>query len=209
MTRGRSPGASSVEYPATFPPSNRLIHFATHLVPSLHGRSRSTSPRFSLYPGGASSKGRFMLILFRGMFVRWRSSRASSSNSFSLVWWASLHWTPSAMASMIPRSTAGWILGLPCITFLADLGDMDPPRIWASKLSCELSGPTNCWISWLVRAGYFSHIICARSSLVGSGGANNIPNSLLWLMEKPPSDMFGRGKGSGCLLLCISYSFYH
>src|SRR5260370_16704352 len=112
------------------------------------------------------------------------------------------------MASMILWSTAGWILGLLCITFLADLGDMDPPRIWASKLSCELSGPTNCWFSWLVRAGYFSHIICARSSLVVSGGANNIPNSLLCLMEKLPSTRFGRGEGNGCLLLSLSYSFY-
>ncbi len=177
--RGRSPGASSGEYPATFPPSNRLIHFATRLVPSLHGRSRSTSPRFSLYPGGASSKGRFVSMLFRGILVCWRSSRASSSSSFSLVWRASLRRMPSAMLSMIPRSTAGWMLGSPCITFLADLGDMDPPRIWASRLSCELSGPTNHWISWSVRAGYFSHMVCIRSSLVGSGGTKDIPDSLL------------------------------
>ncbi len=52
MMRGRSPGALSFEYPATFPPSNRLIHFTTCLVPSLHGRLRLTFPQFSLYPGG-------------------------------------------------------------------------------------------------------------------------------------------------------------
>src|SRR5713226_5251234 len=58
--RGRSPGESSSVYPATLPPSMRLIHLAGRRSPSLHGKSRSTSPRFSLYLGGASSNGHFV-----------------------------------------------------------------------------------------------------------------------------------------------------
>ncbi len=184
MMRGRSPGASSFEYPATFPPSNCLIHFATRLIPSLHGRLRLTSPRFSLYPGGASSNGCFVLRLLWGTLVLWRSSRASSSNSFSLMWQASPCRMPLAMASMMPLSTTRWILGLLCMTFLANLGEIDPPHIWANRLSWEASGPTNHWISWSVRAGYFSHMVWTHSSLVGSGGMNNIPDLLLWLIEK-------------------------
>src|SRR5229473_1912516 len=112
------------------------------------------------------------------------------------------------MALMMPRSTTGWIPGSPCMTFRVDLGDIDPPRIWASRLSWELSGPTRRWISWSVRAGYFSHIVCTRSSLVGSGGTNDIPDSLLWLIEKPPSDMIDEWRGSGCLSLNVSLPFY-
>ncbi len=109
---------------------------------------------------------------------------------------------------MMPRSTAGWIPGLPCMTFRVDLGDIDPPRIWANRLSWELSGPTSHWISWSVRVGYFSRIVCTHSSLVGSGGTNDIPNSLLRLIEKPLSDMIDEWRGSGCSSLDISSPFY-
>ncbi len=64
------------------------------------------------------------------------------------------------------------------------------------------------WISWSVRAEYFSRIVCIHSSLVGSGGTNDIPDSLLWLIEKPPSDMIGEWRGSGCFSLDISSPFY-
>src|SRR5258708_10232516 len=112
------------------------------------------------------------------------------------------------MASMMPWSTAGWIPRSPCMTFRADLGDINPPHIWANKLSWELSGPTSRWISCSVRAGYFSHIVCTHSSLVGSGGTNDIPDSLLWLIEKPPSDMIDEWRGSGCLSLDVPSPFY-
>src|SRR5258708_22616547 len=115
---------------------------------------------------------------------------------------------PLAMALMMPRSTTGWTPRSPCITFWADLGDINPPHIWASRLSWELSGPTSHWISWLVRAEYFSRIVCICSSLVGSGGMNNIPNSLLWLIEKPPSDMIDEWRGSGYFSLDVSSPFY-
>ena len=92
--------------------------------------------------------------------------------------------------------------------FRADLGDIDPPRIWANRLSWELSGPTSRWISWSVRAGYLSHIVCTRSSLVGSGGMNDTPDSLLWLIEKPPSDMIGEWRGSGYFSFNVSSPFY-
>src|SRR5260370_31847373 len=110
--RGRSPGALSLVYPATFPPSIRLIHLAGHHCPSLHGRSRSTSPQFSLYPGGASSKGRFVSRLFWGTLVRWRSSRASSSNSFSLVWRVACHRGAPGLRFTLSRPTA-------CLSFFA------------------------------------------------------------------------------------------
>src|SRR5229473_155797 len=81
--RGRSPGESSSVYPATFPPSIHLIHLVGQRCLSLHGRSRSTSPQFSLYPGGASLKGRLVLTCCCGTRVHWRSSRASLRSPFS------------------------------------------------------------------------------------------------------------------------------
>src|SRR5258708_8909221 len=92
--------------------------------------------------------------------------------------------------AIMALSTAGWIPGSRCITFLAARGEMDPPDIWASRLSWAESGPTNHCISWSVRVGYFLRIVWTCSSLVGSGGMNDTPNSLLWLIEKLPSDMF-------------------
>src|SRR5258708_6178723 len=81
--------------------------------------------------------------------------------------------------------------------FRTNLGEMAPPHIWASRLSWELSGPTNLWISWLVRARYFSCMAWAHSSLVGVGGLVDIRDPLLWLMEKPSSDMMEQWRGGG------------
>ncbi len=165
--RGRSPGASSSVYPATFPPSNCLIHLAGRHCPSLQGRSRSTSPRFSLYPGGASSKGHFVSTCHIGRLVRWRLSRASSRSPFSTTCRFSTCLAVSTIESMIPLSTVGWRFGSPWMTFRANLGDMAPSCIWARRLSCEVSGPNILCISWLVRTGYVSWRTHARSSLEG------------------------------------------
>ncbi len=165
--RGRSPGASSLVYLATFPLSIHLIHLAGRRCLSLQGRSRLTSPRFSLYPGGASSKGRFVSTRCAGRLVRWRLSRASSRSPFSMACQFSTLLAVSAIASMIPLSTAGWRFGSPWMTFCANLGDRVPPCIWAKRLSCEVSGPRILCISWSVRTGYVSWRTHARSSLVG------------------------------------------
>src|SRR5258708_29519126 len=99
--RGRSPGASSSVYLATFPPSICLIHLAGHHCLSLQGRSRLTSPQFSLYPGGASSKGHFVLTCHEGRLIRWRSSRASSRSPFSTACQFSTLLEVSAIVLMI------------------------------------------------------------------------------------------------------------
>src|SRR5260370_38652179 len=81
----------------------------THLVgrhsPSLHGRLRLTSPRFSLYPGGASSKGRFVSTRGAGTLVLWRSSRASSRSPFSTACRLFILLAVSSIQSMVPWST--------------------------------------------------------------------------------------------------------
>src|SRR5260370_8344100 len=87
---------------ATFPPSIHLIHLAGHRCPSLQGRSRSTSPWFSLYPGGASSKGRFVLTHCVGRLVLWRLSRASSRSPFLMVCRFSTPLAVSSFPSTIP-----------------------------------------------------------------------------------------------------------
>src|SRR5258708_28840285 len=109
--RGRSPGASSLVYLATFPLSIRLIHLAGHHCPSLQGRLRSTSPWFSLYPGGASSKGHFVSTCWVGRLVLCRSSRASSRSPFLTACQFSTRLEVSSITLMIPLSTAGWRLG--------------------------------------------------------------------------------------------------
>ena len=153
--RGRSSGESSSVYPATFPPSIRLIHLAGRRCPSLHGRSRLTSPWFSLYPGRASLNGHFVSTCCVGTLVHWRSSRASSRSAFLMVCRFSTHLAVSAITSMMPLSNAGWRFS-PWETFCADLGDRVPPCIWANRLSYDLSGPSILCISWLVRMGYIS-----------------------------------------------------
>ena len=141
--RGRSPGALSSVYLATFPPSNRLIHLAGCHCPSLHGRSRLTSPQFSLYPGGASLKGCFVSATHGAGHIRWRSLRASLRRSFSMTCWLSTCLEVSAIKSMIPLSTVGWRFRSNWMTLHADLGDMVPPCIWDRRLSWESSSPTN------------------------------------------------------------------
>src|SRR5216684_4938689 len=147
--RGRSPGESSSVYPATFPLSICLIHLVGQHCPSLHGRLRSTSPRFSLYPGGASSNGCFVLTRCIGTLIHWRSSRASLRSAFSTVCQFSTCLAVSTIESMMPLSSAGWRFS-PWETFCADLGDRVPPYIWANRLSYDLSGPSILCISWLV-----------------------------------------------------------
>src|SRR5260370_35644637 len=83
--RGRSPGALSLVYPATFPPSICLIHLAGHHCPSLQGRSRSTSPQFSLYPGRASSKGCFGSSRHIGCFIHWWVTMSFSTSHFLMM----------------------------------------------------------------------------------------------------------------------------
>ena len=196
--RGRSPGESSSVYPATFPPSIRLIHLAGQCCPSLQGRSRSTSPQFSLYPGGASSNGCFVSTHCIGRLVRWRLSRASSRSPFSTACQFSTCLAVSAIASMMPLSTAGWRFSA-WETFRADLGDKAPPCIWARRLSWDLSGPSILCISWSVRMGYVSRRTCARSSLEGSwgeGGLVDIGDSLLALIDLS-ADMMKYWRGGG------------
>src|SRR5258708_34459053 len=94
------------------------------------------------------------------------------------------------MASMMPLSTAGWMLSPP-EAFRDNLGDRVPPRICAKRLSCEWSGPKILCISWSVRMGYVSRRTCACSSLdgcSGEGGLVDIGDSLLRLMD-PSADM--------------------
>ena len=198
VMRGRSPGESSSVYPATFPPSIRLIHLAGWCCLSLQGRSMSTSPWFSLYPGGASSNGCFVSTYRVGRLVRWRSSRASLRSLFSTACRFLTHLAVSAIASMIPLSTAGWRFS-PWETFRADLGDRAPPCIWDRRLSCDLSGPSILCISWSVRMGYVFQRTCARSSLEGSwgeGGLVDIGDLLLALID-PSADMMRYWKGGG------------
>ncbi len=145
--RGRSPGASSSVYPATFPLSICLIHLAGHHCPSLQGRSRLTSPQFSLYPGGASSKGCFVSTCCIGRLICWRSLRASSRSPFSMACQFSTHLEVSSIALMIPLSTVGWRFGSIWMTFCANLGDKVPPHIWAKRLSWEASSPSILCIS--------------------------------------------------------------
>src|SRR5258707_4862952 len=102
-----------------------LTHLAGRRSLSLHGRSRSTSPRFSLYLGGASSKGRFVSTRGPGTRVLWRSSRASSSNPFSMACRLLVLLAVWAIASMIAWSTMGSTYS-PLDTFHADLGDRVP-----------------------------------------------------------------------------------
>src|SRR5258708_19680306 len=101
--RGRSLGVSSLVYPATFPLSNHLIHLAGRHCPSLQGRSRSTSPRFSLYPGGASSKGCFVSTHRVGRLVHWRPLRPSSMTPSS---------TPFCFSSLLLFSTSNSLIPL-------------------------------------------------------------------------------------------------
>ncbi len=143
----RSPGASSSVYLATFPPSICLIHLAGCHCLSLQGRLRSTSPRFSLYPGRASSKGLFVSTCCVGRLIHCRSSRASSRSPFLMACRFSTHLEVSSIASMIPLSTVGWRFGSVWMTFHANLGDRAPPRIWAKRLSWEASGPSILCIS--------------------------------------------------------------
>ncbi len=169
----------SLVYLATFPPSNCLIHLAVHHWPSLQGRSRSTSPRFSLYPGGASLKGCFVSTRHVGRLIHWRSLRASLRSPFSMACWFSICLAVSAIALIIPLSTMGWRFGSPWMTFCANLGDMAPPHIWDRRLSCEPSGPSIHCISWSVRMGYVSWRTRAHSSLEEEGGLVNIGDSTL------------------------------
>src|SRR5258707_5850300 len=103
----------------------------------------------------------------------------------------------SAMASMMPLSTAGWRFS-PWEMFCANLGDRAPPCIWAKRLSCKQSGPSILCISWLVRMGYVSRRTCACSSLEGpsgEGGLVDIGDSLLALIDAS-ADMVEYWRGS-------------
>src|SRR5258708_26717614 len=144
--RGRSSGESSSVYLATFPPSMHLIHLAGRCNPSLHGRSRSTSPQFSLYLGRASLNGHFVSTHCVGILVLWRSSRASSRIPFSTACLLVVHLAVSSIALMIPLSTSGCMFS-PWETFRANLGERAPPCICPKRLSCELSGPRILCIS--------------------------------------------------------------
>src|SRR5258708_15733776 len=118
---GRALGGSSLVYPATFPLSNHLIHLAGRHCPSLQGRSRSTSPRFSLYPGGASSKGCFVSTHRVGRLVHWRSLSASSRSPFSTACWFSTHLMVSPIKPLSPLRTPGSSFSRPspmCATLL-------------------------------------------------------------------------------------------
>src|SRR5258708_37856016 len=97
---------------------------------------------------------------------------------------------------MMPLSTAGWRFS-PGEMFCANLGDRAPPRIWAKRLSWDLSGPNILCISWSVRMGYVSRRTCACSSLEGcwgEGGLVDIRDSLLVLID-PLADMMECRRG--------------
>src|SRR5260370_19340283 len=118
----------------------RLEHLGGRHSSCLHGRSRSVSPLFSLYLGGASSNRRFVSTCGPGTLVLWRLSRASSRSPFSTACRLFVLLAVLAIASMMPWSTIGGMF-FPLDTFPAGLGDKAPPWICVKRVSCARFGP--------------------------------------------------------------------